>query len=68
MNEKQVEFIVDQWALAIGLLVMLTIPTGWMAMLALGAAHAEWPVIPALGFGTTYVIVLALALVARCLK
>lgn len=36
----------------------------WLAfwvMLGLGAAHDTWPVIPALGFWTTYLICIAIA-------
>jgi hypothetical protein len=38
-------------------LIFAVLPA-WVVMLALGAAHDQWPVIPALGYWTTYILVL----------
>lgn len=34
----------------------------WVVMLALGAAHDQWPVIPALGYWTTYLLMLGMGI------
>jgi len=34
----------------------------WFVMLALGAAHDQWPVIPALGYWTTYLLLLGFSI------
>lgn len=39
-----------------------------LLMLALGAAHSVWPIVPALGFGTTYLCLLGLRIVLGTFK
>ncbi len=68
MNEKQVDMIVESWALGLLLLLFQVLPTSWFAMLALGAAHAQWPQVPALGFGATFVMVAAASFLAKCFR
>lgn len=43
--------------------MMFAILPAWVVMLALGAAHDQWPVIPALGYWTTYILMLGFGLV-----
>jgi hypothetical protein len=40
----------------------------WFAMLALGAAHDQWPAIPALGYWTTYILLLGIGVVSGTIK
>lgn len=47
--------------------VLVAIPT-FFVMLALGAAHDQWPAIPALGFWTTFLILNGLGWVSRVLR
>lgn len=38
------------------LTLILAFLPAWVVMLALGAAHDQWPAIPALGYWTTYIL------------
>lgn len=40
----------------------------WVVMVGLGILHSQWPQIPAFGYGTTYVLMLALWIVARLFR
>lgn len=43
---------------------LFVVIVAWPVMLGLGAAHAQWPVVPAFGYWTTYIVTLAIHLVA----
>lgn len=47
---------------------VLMLLNAWLVMLALGAAHIEWPTIPALGYWTTYILLLGLGCVSGAIK
>ena len=40
---------------------LVTMASSFFVMLGLGAAHDQWPTIPALGYWTTYLIIMAVA-------
>lgn len=46
--------------LALLVTALLSLPAAWVVMLLLGAAHSLEPMVPALGFWVTWVLVLAL--------
>lgn len=56
------------WCVSLYLTLLAAGFASWFTMMALGALHAQWNSVPAFGFATTYVVVTALALLARCLR
>jgi hypothetical protein len=51
--------------------VILTVTAllgAWFVMLALGAANDQWPAIPALGYWTTYILLLGLGVISGTIK
>lgn len=49
--------------IATALTAALALLEGALMMLAIGAAHSVWPIMPALGFWTTYLLLLGLRIV-----
>lgn len=45
---------------ALPVMALVAFWTTWWAMLALGAAHGLWPAIPAMGYWTTYLILVGI--------
>lgn len=50
------------------LAMIFAVLPAWMVMLALGAAHDQWSAIPALGYWTTYVLLLGGGIVVAQLR
>lgn len=48
--------------------LVISVPIAFIFMLALGASHAEWPWVPAFGFWTTYIFMVALMLVNKAVE
>lgn len=42
------------------IVLLFTAVPAWVLMLALGSAHDHWPIIPALGYWTTYILLAGL--------
>jgi hypothetical protein len=50
------------------LIAALSMYEAALLMLAVGAAHSVWPVVPALGFWTTYLLLVGLRIVLGTFK
>lgn len=48
--------------------LLITAPTTWFVMLALGILHHRWEQIPAFGYWETYVLMAALNVVGSAVK
>lgn len=55
-------------ALVAPVVLLLAAVPSFFVMLALGAAHDQWPAVPALGFWTTFLILNGLGWVSRVLR
>lgn len=55
-------------AFGFSVLAVTALLGAWFVMLALGAANDQWPVIPALGYWTTYILLLGLGVISGTIK